>query len=168
METRNMTKEKKFKQRVRERAEKTGESYACARRNEDAQEEVPAQKAYAEDNGLTMEELWEKFDDQEKEAIRRYNQRQGFLAMDEKDRWLDENPGLKVVTLTLTHNEHGTPTIHVTGPELNSVQVTQPPDVYVKAIRQAYVDSEWIKNRPRDDLGDLPPCTPEPDYSAPS
>jgi hypothetical protein len=72
-------------------------------------------------------------------------------------RWLQDNPGLKTVTLTLAHNEHGTPTVHVSGPELTPLQITQPPDAYVDAIRQAYMDHEWAKN-PRDDLGDLPVC----------
>lgn|GEM_PF-2876357 len=133
-----MTKESKFKQRVRDRMERTGESYATARRNEnEAAGLIEEMKAVdAELSELEKAQL-------EREKVNR--------------QWVKDNPGLKVVTLTLTHNEHGTPTIHVSGPELTSIQITQPPDVYVEAIRQAYQDNEWAKN-PKDDLGDLPEC----------
>ena len=72
-------------------------------------------------------------------------------------KWLKDHPGLHEVTLVLTHNEHGTPTLHTSGKGLTPLQITQPPDVYVAAIRMAYSDHEWSKN-PRDDLGDLPTC----------
>jgi hypothetical protein len=75
-------------------------------------------------------------------------------------KWLKENPGIKQVNLLLTHNEHGTPTIKVSGEDLKTLQITQPWPVYVAAIRQAYQDNEWAKN-PHDDLGDLPDFPPD-------
>ena len=74
-------------------------------------------------------------------------------------KWLKDNPGLKEVRLVLTHNEHGTPTAHIHGPDLTTLQVTQPPDAYVAAVRHAYADSQWYREKgPRDDLGPLPAC----------
>jgi len=138
-----VTRQKKFKKRVRDRAAKTGESYASARRRED-------------EHARLIEEM-------EKAPLTETQEAQ--LEREERNRqWMKDNPGLKIVALTLTHNEHGTPTIHVTGPELTSMQITQPPDVYVEAIRHAYQDNEWIKN-PKDDLGDWAKCSTDPALS---
>jgi hypothetical protein len=74
--------------------------------------------------------------------------------------WLRDNPGLKEVHLVLTHNEHGTPTVQVRGADLETMQVVPPPDAYVEAIRRAYADTQWYREKgPRDDLGPLPKCS---------
>lgn len=240
-----MTKEKKFKKRVRERAEQTDQSYTSARQVEDKHEpkaeagllqefaslvvrcsmcgERPVTKTWSwvsndglekdegqscdecvdkigteageftsrdTENAATIREIMERIEEGERakvlESLPRYSDEETegekveptaeptaedvhakWIAagspplLTTPEGWFKGNPGLKTVTLTYTHNQHGTPTLHISGPDITSLQFTQPPSHYLQAIRMAYADHEWAKN-PRDDLGNLPTCTPEP------
>lgn len=81
----------------------------------------------------------------------------------ENSKWLKENPGFRDVGLKLTYNEYGTPEVHVSinHSEYRPFSIVPVPDIFLECIRDAYITGEWISNKAKDDLGNIPSCPPE-------
>lgn len=124
-----MPKQKKFKQRVRARQDKTGQSYMDARRSEESNK--------------THTPAWEERE---------------MLLDEARAEWLKKHPGPHEVTIKLDYNEHGTPFAEVSGPGFETFTVTQPSRAIRDVLIEAERTSRWIREDPRDDLGDLPAC----------